>query len=91
MHYLSERFKVQYLFLKNHLFHYMVFWMKFFSYVHPRRPSLQEGGSWDVFLMQLGPTSHGHIPNGEKKWFNKINCGPTSSQNTFACFLGENI
>jgi hypothetical protein len=38
----------------------------FFSNVHPRRPSSQEGGSWDVFLMQLGPTSHGHVPNGQK-------------------------
>jgi hypothetical protein len=27
---------------------------------------LQEGGSWDLFLMQLGPTSHGHVPNGQK-------------------------
>jgi hypothetical protein len=45
----------------------MVFLDDFFSNVHPRRPSLQEGGYWDFLKMQLGPTSHGHVPNGEKK------------------------
>jgi hypothetical protein len=39
---------------------------------------LQEGGSWDFLEMQLGPTSHGHVPNGEKNgstkknWQNKL-------------------
>jgi hypothetical protein len=42
-----------------------------FSNAHPRRPSLQKGGFWDVFLMQLGPTSHVMFPV-KKKWFNKI-------------------
>ncbi len=93
---LSDRFQVQFLFSKNHLFHYMVFLDDFFFKCSSKETILTR--RW--FLGCFFNATWSHFPwscsQWTKKWFNKknlgkINWGSTSSQNSFACFHGENI